>query len=75
MNYTKLRKQQLNKYPVCQANIYNCTIKSTDIHHMQGRGKYYLDISTWLCVCRNCHVWITEHPEDAKELNLSKSRL
>jgi len=26
-------------------------------------------------VCRNCHTWIETHPEDAKTLGLSESRL
>ena len=40
----------------------------------KGRGKYLLDTSTWLSVCRNCHNWIETHPEDAKELGFSISK-
>jgi predicted HNH restriction endonuclease len=48
---------------------------ATDVHHKKGRGKYHLDTSTWLPVCRNCHEWIETHPEDAKELGYSETRI
>jgi len=73
--YSKLRKTYLDEHPMCEANICNCTLKSTDIHHKKGRGKYHLDISTWLSVCRNCHIWITNNKKEAVELGLSISRL
>jgi hypothetical protein len=72
--YTKLRKEFLLKRPMCQAKLHHCSLKSTDVHHMKGRGKYHLDTSTWLSVCRNCHNWIEVHPEEAKELGFSHSR-
>jgi len=72
--YSKLRKVHLDTYPMCQAKIYNCFLKATEIHHMKGRGKYHNDTSTWLSVCRNCHRWIEEHPKEAIELNLSQSK-
>ena len=73
--YSKLRKTWLTNTPMCQAKIYNCTLKSTDVHHKKGRGKHLLDITTWLSVCRNCHNWITENGKEAIELGLSSSRL
>jgi len=73
--YSKLRKQFLEQYPVCQAKIFNCTTSSSDVHHTKGRGKYLNDTSTWLSVCRNCHNWIEENPNEAKQLGFSKSRL
>ncbi len=73
--YSKLRKEFLSKHPMCQAKIHNCSLKSTDVHHMKGRGKYHLDITTWLSVCRNCHNWIEVNPEDAKDLGFSISRV
>ena len=72
--YSKLRKTYLEKYPMCHAKVYNCFLKSTDIHHMKGRGKYHLDTSTWLSVCRSCHDWIEKHPDEAKELGYSDTR-
>ena len=72
--YSKLRLEYLYKYPMCQAKIFECTLKATDIHHKQGRGKYHLDTSTWLSVCRNCHNYIEHHPEEAKELGYTSIR-
>ena len=74
-DYSKLRKTWLAGHPMCQAKIHKCTLKSTDVHHKKGRGKYLLDESTWLSVCRNCHTWIETHPEEAKELGFSISRI
>lgn len=73
--YSKLRKQFLSEKPICRAKIHNCSIKATDVHHMRGRGSYHLDTTTWLPVCRNCHMWIETNPEDAKELGYSISRV
>lgn len=73
--YTDLRAIFLKDHPLCQANLTSCTKIATDVHHMKGRGKFLLDVLTWLSVCRNCHHWIEEHPEEAKQLNLSQSRL
>ena len=49
-------------------------LKATDVHHMKGRGKYHLDTTTWLAVCRNCHMWIEENTVDAIELGFSLPR-
>lgn len=74
--YSKKRNIFLIANANCQAKLVGCTGKSTDIHHKQGRtGDNYLKMSTWLSVCRSCHSWIEEHPEQAKELGFSESRL
>lgn len=73
--YSKLRKEFLTQFPYCQARLANCTANSTDVHHMKGRGAFYLDKSTWLSVCRTCHNWIELNPIQAKEMGFSKSRL
>jgi len=74
--YSKLRKEFLKNNDLCEAHITGiCTIKATDIHHMKGRGVYYLKQSTWLPVCRSCHIWIEEQPKKAKELGFSENRL
>jgi hypothetical protein len=49
-------------------------LHATDVHHKKGRGKYHLDVTTWLPVCRNCHAWIELNPIDAVELGFSDSR-
>lgn len=73
--YSKLRKEYLSLYPYCQAKLDGCTIHSTDIHHIKGRGVFYLDKTTWLSVCRICHNWIEKNPLKAKDLGFSKTRL
>lgn len=73
--YSKLRKEFLLKHNICHAKIYKCSLHATDVHHKKGRGKYHLDVSTWMPVCRNCHMWIETHPEDAAELGFSESKI
>ena len=65
--YAKQRKEYLSNNPICHAKIYKCSLHATDVHHKNGRGVYHLDESTWLPVCRNCHMWIEEHPAEAYE--------
>lgn len=72
--YSKIRRDFLANKEICHAKLHCCTLKTTDVHHMKGRGKYLLDTSTWLPVCRKCHMWIETHPEEAKELGFSISR-
>lgn len=78
--YFKLVEQFKKDNPQCHAKILVgmvsiCTINTEDPHHRKGRGKYLLDVSTWLPVCRNCHIYIENHPEEAKEKGWSESRL
>ena len=74
--YGKLREAFLVAKPTCEAHLSGCTSKATDVHHKAGRmGDNYLKIGTWLAVCRSCHSYIETHPEEAKELGLSESRL
>lgn len=64
----------LNKW--CQATLPECTKMATEVHHKKGRvGDNYLNMTTWLAACHNCHHWITEHSKEAIELGLSTSRL
>ena len=69
--YNKLRRTFLEKNPLCQASLHNCTLQSTDVHHKKGRGKYLNDPTTWLSVCRSCHMWIEEHPVEATEMGFT----
>ena len=72
--YTALRKQYLEKYPMCCARLSKCSLFSSDIHHKKGRGKYHNDPTTWLSVCRACHDWIETHPTESIELGYSIKR-
>lgn len=61
---------------MCIAKIKGCYGYASDVHHMAGRiGANLMDENTWLPVCRSCHKWIEEHPAEAKERGLSRSRL
>jgi hypothetical protein len=70
--YVKLREQYLQKNPACEV----CGGIASDVHHKRGRvGEDYLNVETWLSVCRSCHRWVEEHPEQALEMGYSESRL
>lgn len=74
--YIKLRKEFLLNHPICEAHVPGiCNHASTDIHHTYAgasRQLHYLEVNTWLSVCRNCHDWIHENPISARNLNLLK---
>lgn len=59
----------------CFAKYNGCYGEATDVHHSRGRGKYLNDTSTWLPLCRSCHIYIETHPKEAKERGFSKNRL
>jgi hypothetical protein len=74
--YSRKRLAFLALHTKCQAYLVGCTKSSTEVHHKAGRvGDNYLNMNTWLAVCRNCHSYIELHPDEAKELGLSESRL
>jgi len=62
----KLRKEFLEEFPICEV----CTKKrASDVHHKDKRGKNYLEVDTWLSVCRKCHTEIHENPSWARANN------
>jgi hypothetical protein len=71
--YNQRRRKFLIANPVCAVLI--CDNWSTDVHHKMGRGKYLLDETTWMPVCRTCHAQIENNPEWAKSMGYSLSRL
>jgi hypothetical protein len=73
--YSDLRRNFLNKHPLCMAHLPGCTQQSTDIHHTRGRyGVLYLDVSTWVSLCRFCHSMIELNPELGRDIGLVKQR-
>lgn len=68
--YSKLRKQFLEEHPVCQMKVQCEGGRSTEIHHKKGRGKFYLDVSSWLASCFYCHAWENSNRNAAVELGL-----
>lgn len=74
--YFTLVEQFKKDNPECKARINeHCTKTTDDPHHSRGRGKYLLDVSTWIPVCRSCHIYLESNPLDAMKRNLSFSRL
>lgn len=54
----------------------DCKEKATDLHHAKGRtGSLLADERHFKALCRRCHRWVEENPEQAKALGLSLSRL
>src|SRR6478735_10503790 len=50
--YKNSREAYLREHPLCEARInFDCLRQASEIHHRRGRGKYFLDISTWLAIC------------------------
>lgn len=62
--YLKLRLNFLQELPICEVCGKS---KSQDVHHKKGRGKYHLDVETWLSTCRPCHDRIHTSPIWARE--------
>lgn len=66
--YSLLRSAYLEAHPRCQIR---CGKPAKDIHHTHGRlSGNYLNVETWLSVCRECHDWIHAHPSQARQLGL-----
>jgi hypothetical protein len=60
------------KDKICQINQDNPAIEVHHTYSGKDRDKYYLDVKTWLAVCRDCHNWIHAHPAEARELGYLK---
>ena len=71
--YSKLRKEYLLLYPVCE--VEDCNERSTEIHHQRGKeGERLLDTNLFFAVCHTHHVFYTEHSKEAIELGVSLPR-
>ena len=54
----------------------DCKEKATDLHHAKGRvGALLTDVRYFKALCRKCHRWAEENPDQAKALGISLSRL
>ena len=58
-----------------KANKTVCSGRAVELHEplTRARGGSILDPDNTVAVCRNCHRWIHDHPEDATQLGLLKS--
>ena len=73
--YTKLRKLFMIAHPFCEAKLQGCIGEASDVHHLysgKDRSKYFLKMTSWKAVCRNCHNYIHDHlsADEAIEMGL-----
>ena len=69
--YSKLRKEFLEG-KMCV--VFPLQIATT-VHHSKGRGKYLLDVSTWVPCSMDGHTQIENHPEWSRDKGFTVSRL
>jgi hypothetical protein len=62
--YSEARRKFLQGAP---CRIQGCLRPACDLHHVKGRGQFFLDESTWLAVCRVHHDWIHQNPAEARK--------
>jgi hypothetical protein len=62
--YGRLRKEFLAANPHC--SVFP-TEMATEVHHRKGRGRFYLDVSTWLSVSDAGHRFLHDNPAIARE--------
>lgn len=74
--YSQIATKFKLNHPKCEARVNEyCTGKTDDIHHSRGHGKYFLDETTFIAVCRSCHIWIGNNHKEAEAKGLIFSRL
>ena len=66
----KLVAEQLERVPYCEASLIGigCTFTAVDCHEIVPRGRRpnaHLDPTLFVSLCRNCHTWLTAHPDFA----------
>ncbi len=71
----RLRLNFLAKRFNCEAKVKCLGSAATEVHHLRGRGEYFLRTDTWLPVCSNCHHWCHDNDAEAREKGLLLSRL
>lgn len=72
--YKGQRIEYLRKHKKCGVN--DCIEAATDVHHMRGRsGKQLNVVDDFLATCRECHVYIEDHPAWAMAKGYTRSRL
>jgi hypothetical protein len=73
--YAKICDDLLSQKPDCQFKIAGiCTGIATTVHHLKGRGKYYLVREFMIVGCLPCHEWAHKHPKEAMEAGLMLRR-
>lgn len=62
--YSKLRLAYLTLNKQCAVYPH---LAATEVHHIKGRNRFYLDVSTWLAVSREGHEFIHNNVAIARE--------
>lgn len=68
------RRDEFLKGKTCE--FPGCNSKDVTLHHKRGRvGAFLADKRYFCALCQKHHNWVELHPEEAKKMNLSQSRL
>lgn len=54
---------------LCEAHLDGCTRHATDAHHRRKPGRLWHPANL-LHLCRACHQWTEDHPDEARQLGL-----
>lgn len=72
----KQNKEIIANEPRCMIKSPVCIGWAQGAHHVKGRiGKNLTDVKHKIPACNPCNVWVEEHPEEARKMGVSKSRL
>lgn len=73
--YVKLVKEMLKEDNRCEIKAEGCTGIAQGLHHVQKRSaKNLLDRNNLKRACNHCNTWIEQHPLEAIEMGVSKSK-
>ena len=71
---SKKRQRELREYRELTSSFLTDKVcekcgrkRKLDVHHKAGRGRFYLDVDTWMAVCRECHDYIHKWPKESRE--------
>ena len=71
--YRIVRDVYLKDHPICE--FYTCDCREVELHHKKSRKYYLCDVSVFMSVCREHHIWIHENDSEARELGYLLSSL
>lgn len=71
--YSKLKAQYIAIHQICE--VVGCNAQAVDIHHQRSRtNENLLDTNYWMAICRQHHIYYTEHSKEAIEKGYSYER-
>lgn len=72
--YRRVRDRYFKDHPVCE--YIGCNSQDVTLHHMRGRlGSLLTDKRYFKSLCLPHHQFVELHPDQAKQMGLSQSRL